>query len=79
MVELDPDLASAIAIRLCGPDKKKGTGDTGCCPGDEPISKKKNIGPCGGTGVVPEPGTWVMFASGLAVIYWQARRKLNHA
>jgi PEP-CTERM motif len=27
-------------------------------------------------GVVPEPGTWVMFASGLAFFGWQARRKL---
>jgi len=26
--------------------------------------------------VVPEPGTWVMFASGLAAVSWQARRKL---
>jgi len=68
-----------LPLALCGPNKKKGTGDTGCCPGDEPINKKKNGGPCGGTGVVPEPGTWVLFASGLAAIYWQARRKLNHA
>ncbi|MGA7171757.1 MAG: hypothetical protein WBR30_14575 [Candidatus Sulfotelmatobacter sp.] len=64
---------------LCGPGKKKDTVDSACCPGDEPIGKKKNIGPCGSPGEAPEPGTWVMIASGLAVIYWQARRKLRQA
>ncbi len=64
---------------LCAPGRKKGTVDSGCCPGDEPIGKKKNLGPCGSAGEVPEPGTWVMLASGLAAIYWQARRKLSRA
>lgn len=61
---------------LCGPVKKKGT--TGTEGGS---GKKKKLGPCGSggsTGVVPEPGTWVLFVSGLAAIYWQARRKLSH-
>jgi hypothetical protein len=59
---------------LCAPVKKKGTGD------DVEIDiggKKKKPGACGGggPGVVPEPGTWVLFASGLAAIYWRARRR----
>jgi PEP-CTERM motif len=65
---------------LCGPNRKKGTSGTGCCAGDEIIrGKKKTGGPCGGPGTVPEPSTWVMFASGLAAISWQARRKLSRA
>ncbi len=68
---------------LCGPGKKKGTVDSGCCPGDVPVGKNKNLGPCGsgggGPGEVPEPGTWMMLASGLAAIYWQARRKMARA
>lgn len=28
--------------------------------------------------VVPEPSTWVMLATGLALVSWQARRKLFH-
>lgn len=63
---------------LCGPVKKKGTVETGCCVGGEEGNKKKG-GPCGPTGVVPEPGTWIMLASGLAAIYWQGRRRLTRA
>jgi hypothetical protein len=29
-----------------------------------------------GMTTVPEPGTWVMLASGLVAVSWQARRKL---
>jgi hypothetical protein len=40
--------------------------------------KKKPGNPCGtggaGGGVVPEPGTWVLLASGLAMMYWMVRR-----
>ena len=64
---------------LCGPGRKKGTVDSGCCAGIEGEGKKKNGSPCGGPGVVPEPGTWVMLASGLAFIFWNARRKFAHA
>lgn len=59
---------------LCAPLKKKG----GTEGGDTGTGKKKKPGPCGeGPGSVPEPGTWLLFASGLAAIYWQARRKLS--
>ncbi|MFZ0773631.1 MAG: PEP-CTERM sorting domain-containing protein [Candidatus Sulfotelmatobacter sp.] len=65
---------------LCAPTKKNGTVvETGCCAGEEGVGKKKKGGPCGGSAVVPEPGTWVLFASGLAAIYWQTRRKLRRA
>jgi hypothetical protein len=61
---------------VCAPVKKKGSiaseaeGDT--------IARKKKAGPCGtgGTETVPETGTWLLFASGLTAIFWQARRKL---
>lgn len=58
---------------VCGP-RKKGTF------GGERYSdlKKKQPNPCGsGTGAVPEPGTWILFASGLAAIYWRFRTKLS--
>lgn len=63
---------------LCEPVKKKGSGDIG---EGEVGGKKKKAGACGSgvTGVVPEPGTWVLFASGLAAIYWRARRILSRA
>jgi hypothetical protein len=61
---------------VCAPVKKKDGSGTGT--GGEG-GKNKKEGPCGSTGVVPEPGTWVMFLSGLAAIYWQARRKLIRA
>ncbi len=62
---------------LCGPHKK-GEVDKGCCVGIEEGGKKKGS-PCGPVGVVPEPGTWILFASGLIAIYWQSRRKLLRA
>jgi hypothetical protein len=66
---------------LCAPVKKK-KDSTGTGLDSDTNGKKKKAGPCehgGPTGVVPEPGTWLLFASGLAAIYWQARRKLIRA
>jgi hypothetical protein len=62
---------------LCSPTRKKTGKDDGCClgvEGGEGAKKKGGGGPCA-PGVVPEPGTWVLFATGLIVIGWQARRK----
>jgi hypothetical protein len=62
---------------LCSPNKKKAGSESGCCAGitGGGTTKKGGGSPCA-PGVVPEPGTWVLFATGLIVILWQARRKL---
>lgn len=64
---------------LCAVKKNGEVDRSGCCPGDVTASSKKKGGPCGSPGVVPEPGTWILFASGLAVIYSLGRRELYHA
>jgi len=54
---------------VCGPLKKKGTTVV--------VSGKKKIEPCesgGGSGTVPEPSTWLLVASGLALMFWMSRR-----
>jgi hypothetical protein len=65
---------------VCGPGKKKTTN------GIEAVEElstngKKKIGanPCGGggSGEVPEPGTWLLMASGLAFVYWMTRSRLT--
>jgi PEP-CTERM motif len=66
---------------LCGPAKKK-KGSTGVEGEGSNNGKKKKSGPCGSAGSpgnVPEPGTWLLFASGIAAIIWQARRRLSQA
>jgi len=73
-----PISPAPFPLSVCSPAKKKGTsGEV------EPVSgKKKKTGPCGtagGTEVVPEPGTWIMFISGLIAISWQARRRFARA
>lgn len=57
---------------VCGVGKKP-TGTTGVAAG----GKKGKGDPCGGAGggVVPEPGTWLLVASGLAAIFWKARQR----
>ena len=64
---------------LCAPiKKKKGTAGTEVATDGTGKKKKTGPGPCGtvGTpGTVPEPGTWLLFASGLAAIGWRARHK----
>jgi hypothetical protein len=59
---------------VCGVGKdKNGTPESG--------TGKKKGNPCGGGagGQVPEPGTWLLFASGLAAIYATTRRHLARA
>ena len=58
---------------VCGPGKKpkEGSGTGG---------KKGKGNPCGeGSGEVPEPGTWLLVASGLGLIYWKARHRFARA
>jgi hypothetical protein len=68
---------------VCGPvTKKKGTSGTGFEA--DSVGKKKitGPGPCGiggSVGTVPEPGTWILFGSGLVFICWQARRRFSRA
>ena len=62
---------------LCAPVKKKGA--TAIEAEGDSAGKKKKPVPCSSGGspeTVPEPGTWLLFASGLAAIYWQTRRRL---
>jgi len=55
---------------VCGVGKNKnGTG--GATGG-----KKRKGDPCGGVGgSIPEPGTWLLVASGLALIVWKTRNR----
>jgi hypothetical protein len=66
---------------VCGVGKNKNTGATAATSGSD---KKKKGNPCGnggggGGGEVPEPGTWLLVASGLGLMYWISRRKLARA
>jgi hypothetical protein len=54
---------------ICEPIKKKGSSDVEVTVD----GKKKKLGPCGGGGTVPEPATWILFASGLVFLVWHAR------
>lgn len=64
---------------VCGVGKKP-TG-TGTAEVSAP-KKKKKANPCGpgsGSGEVPEPGTWLLVASGLAATCWKARQRFARA
>jgi PEP-CTERM motif len=62
---------------VCGIGKKGKPGEI------EVGGKKKTGNPCGsggsGGGIVPEPGTWVLFLSGLAVMCFIVRRRFLRA
>jgi hypothetical protein len=68
-----------LPLGVCSPVKKKGSGEIEIEAGGK--GKTSTSGACGSesAGVVPEPGTWLMFASGLVAIYWLARGKLSRA
>ena len=76
-----PNFGPPLPEGVCAPVKKKKGG--GIEIETESYGKKKistnACGGGGGMGTVPEPGTWLMFASGLVAIYWAARRKLSRA
>lgn len=61
--------AAPLPEGICEPTKKKGSSDVEVTVD----GKKKKLGPCGGGGTVPEPATWILFASGLVFLVWHAR------
>lgn len=65
-----------VPAGLCVPVKKKGSSIE---IESDAAGKKKKTGPCGSTETIPEPGTWLLFATGFAAIYWLARRRLSPA
>jgi len=82
-VPLAPPPLAAAGVCAPGKKKKKSDGDGDSDDGVTTASGKKGKGkegPCGGPeggGTVPEPGTFLLVASGLAGLFWQARRKLG--
>ena len=66
---------------VCGVGtKKKPKDSTGVATSSVSGDKKKKKGdPCGGGGggEVPEPGTWLLMASGAVGVYWKARHKFS--
>jgi hypothetical protein len=63
---------------VCGIPVKKKPGDAAGVTSATTGKGKKKIDPCGNGipgGEVPEPGTWLLMASGAIAIYWKARQK----
>lgn len=76
-------MSAAPVPGLCGigVKKKKAAEDTVTAAGGK---KKKKGNPCGEGGggpggEVPEPGTWLLMASGATGIYWKARQKFTRS
>jgi len=66
---------------VCGLGGKKKPGEGTATP---PPGKKKKGDPCGNGGggpggEVPEPGTWLLMASGASAIFWKAWRKFGRS
>lgn len=68
---------------VCPPTQQKNPkkGETGGVQADLKGNQKKNgagnpCGHSGGGGEVPEPGTWLLVASGLILTYWISRQRL---
>lgn len=81
-----PPILSAPLPGVCGIGTKKKHGDSTGGGGASVSSgdkKKKKGDPCGtgggGGGEVPEPGTWLLMASGAAGVYWKARHKFSRS
>ena len=80
-----PLLPAPLPAGVCGIGTKKkpkeSTGGVGTLSVSGSDKKKKKIDPCGngggGGGEVPEPGTWLLMASGAAGVYWKARHKFS--
>jgi hypothetical protein len=74
-------LSLAPLPNVCDPIKKpktKGAAlETASVASAHGKGKTKNVDPCTGGGLseVPEPGTWLMVASGIGAVYWKARQR----
>jgi len=72
-----------LPIGVCGPLKKKPSSAAESeALGAISDAKKKPTGPCGtggggGGGEVPEPGTWLLMAGGLAAMGWMTRHQFS--
>ena len=72
-----------LPIGVCGPLKKKpgSEGAESAALGAISAAKKKPKGPCGSTGggggEVPEPGTWLLVAGGMAAMGWRIRHRFS--
>lgn len=65
---------------VCDPGKKPTKGGVAIEATSSTTKKKSGGNPCGGPGgEVPEPGTWLLVASGLAATFWIARRRTARA
>jgi hypothetical protein len=66
-----------LPTSVCPPPRKpaKGEGAAFADIGNADLSKKKKTGPCGTTGAVPEPGTWLMLITGVIAVGCLARRR----
>jgi hypothetical protein len=78
-----PPLSLPPLPSVCGVVTKKPGSGNGTAMPTVNGKKKKGGNPCGsGTGgeggEVPEPGTWLLMASGLSGIYWKYRHKFIH-
>ena len=71
---------------VCGIGTKKpkdSAGAAGTLSVSSGDKKKNKVDPCssggggGGGGEVPEPGTWLLMASGAAGVYWKARHRFS--
>jgi hypothetical protein len=63
-----PPLPSGV----CAPPRRPVKGEAAAFTD---LSKKKKTSPCGTTGAVPEPGTWLMLITGVIAVALLARRR----
>jgi hypothetical protein len=67
-----PVLPPPLPSGVCAPPKQPVKGGSSALAD---ISKKKKTSPCGTTGAVPEPGTWLMLITGVIAVGSLARRR----
>jgi hypothetical protein len=75
---LPPTLPGVCGIGI-NKKPKHSTGVEAVSQADDQKKKKKTVDPCapGGGTEVPEPGTWLLMASGAATLFWKARQKFS--